>query len=49
MSQTPTPLSTVEQLKKDLIVTQRDVIDLQTKVKLSSIHDKRMILKVSCF
>ncbi|PKO07382.1 MAG: hypothetical protein CVU41_01400 [Chloroflexi bacterium HGW-Chloroflexi-3] len=40
MSQTPTPISPLDQLKKDLVTMQREVNDLQSKVNLSSIHDK---------
>lgn len=40
MSQTPTPISPVDQLKKDLATVQREVNDLQSKLNLSSIHDK---------
>jgi len=46
MSQTPTPISPVEQLKKDLAATQREVNDLQSKVNLSSIHDKLEDLQI---
>ncbi|MDO9085638.1 MAG: hypothetical protein Q7U53_05460 [Anaerolineaceae bacterium] len=40
MSQTPTPISPVEQHKKDLATIQREINDLQSKVNLSSVHDK---------
>ncbi|MBW6473805.1 MAG: hypothetical protein K0B14_11805 [Anaerolineaceae bacterium] len=49
MSQTPTPISPVEQLKKDLSATQRDVNDLQRKVNLSSIHDKLEDLQIKVY
>lgn len=39
MSQPATPISPVDQLKKELTATQRDVNDLQNKVNLSSIQD----------
>ncbi len=40
MGQTSTPISPIEQLKKELAATQRDANDLQSKVNLSAIHDK---------
>ncbi len=40
MSQPPTPISPVEQLKKDLAASQREVNNLQNKVNLSSYHDR---------
>ncbi len=46
MSQTPTPISPIEQMKKDLAATQRDVNELNSKVNLSSIHDKLEDLQI---
>lgn len=40
MSQSQTPISPIEQFKKDLSTTQRDVNDLHNKVNLSSIQDR---------
>jgi predicted RNase H-like nuclease (RuvC/YqgF family) len=40
MTQDKTPISPVEQLKKDLTATQKEVNDLQTKVNLSTLFDK---------
>ncbi len=40
MAQTPTPISPLDQLKKDLATAQRDVNDLQKKVNLSTIIDR---------
>ena len=46
MSQSPTPISPVEQLKKDLAATQREVNDLQSKINLPSIQDKLEDLQI---
>jgi hypothetical protein len=46
MSQTPTPISPVEQHKKDLATIQREINDLQSKVNLSSVHDKLEDLQI---
>ncbi len=40
MSQAQNPISPVEQLKKDLAATQRELNDLQSKVNLSSYQDR---------
>ena len=40
MSQPAKQVSPIEQLKKDLSSTQREVNDLQNKVNLSSIYDR---------